>query len=262
VNRGVLAAAALALALGLAACGDDDTATETTFRPNAPLTVSAPTSLQFALNRISSEDELKDTRMFFAGSDDQTQKIRDGVAPDVYLTDSPDLASGLLDDGLISEPVDVATDELVLAVPADSKIDALDDLAAPGTRTAIGQDGLPSGDYARAALAGLPGSEGDEILANATVEEPNNNAIVIDLNAGDADAGFVYASDVFASNQTDGDLRTIKLPPDLPRQVVYSAAVTDAAENPPGAQEFVDNLLTQDSATTFGKTGFGPPPSG
>ncbi len=86
-----------------------------------------------------------------------------------------------------------ATDELVLAVPKDSKIKSLDDLTANGVKIAIGKEGLPSGDYARAARAGLPADESKAILANVSSEESNNNGAVIKVNEGDADAAFVYA---------------------------------------------------------------------
>jgi len=65
-------------------------------------------------------------------------------------------------------------------------------------------------------------------------------SIVGKLVAGAADAGFVYASDVDATN---GDLVAIELPSSLEPVVTYSAAVVSDSENPEGAREFIDSLV-------------------
>ena len=256
----VPAALAVVLAAAFAACGDDDaTTTEVAFDPKAEIVVAAPTSLQPAFDAISAADEL-DTHMFFSGSDFHADKIRDGELPDLLAADSQVVTDGLLDEGLISDPLPIATDELVVAVPEDSEIESLEDLAGEEVRIAIGQEGLPSGDYAREAIAGLPEAEAQAILANVTEETPNNNAIGIALDDGKADAGFVYASDVEARNELGGKLRAIELPPDLRPEVVYTAAVVSGSENPAGAQRFLDSLLTGAGAAELEKSGLGPPP--
>ena len=67
--------------------------------------------------------------------------------------------------------------------------------------------------------------------------------IVGKLIQGAADAGFVYVTDV---NATDGELTAIKLPQTLEPQVTYGAGVVSKAEQPDLAQKFVDGLTAGD----------------
>ena len=73
--------------------------------------------------------------------------------------------------------------------------------------------------------------------------EPDVAGIVGKLTQGAVDAGFVYVTDVVA---TDGALTAIDLPADLQPDVAYGAAVVEGAENPDGAQAFIDGLLDGD----------------
>ena len=47
---------------------------------------------------------------------------------------------------------------------------------------------------------------------------------------------------------TDGALTAIDLPADLQPDVAYGAAVVEGAENPDGAQSFIDGLLEGEGA--------------
>ena len=89
--------------------------------------------------------------------------------------------------------------------------------------------------------------------------EPDVSGIVGKLTQGAVDAGFVYITDVVA---TDGALKAIDLPPNLQPDVAYGAAVVDGAANPDGAQAFIDGLLEGDGAAALKDAGFGPPPAG
>ena len=144
-------------------------------------------------------------------------------------------------------------------MPADSDaaIDSVEDLAEPGVTLAIGDEGVPVGDYTREVLAGLPSDQAEAILANARSLEPDVAGIVGKLTQGAVDAGFVYVTDVVA---TDGELEAIDLPPRLEPDVAYGAAVVEGAENPEGAQQFIDGLLEGAGAEALQAAGFGPPP--
>ena len=118
---------------------------------------------------------------------------------------------------------------------------------------------MPVGDYTRELLGGLPKNESDAILDNVRSLEPDVAGIVGKLTQGAVDAGFVYITDVVA---TDGALQSIDLPKDLQPDVAYGAAVVEGAANPDGAQSFIDGLLSGDGATALEDTGFKAPPSG
>ena len=99
---------------------------------------------------------------------------------------------------------------------------------------------MPVGDYTREVLARLPKSESEAILDNVRSQEPDVAGIVGKLTQGAVDAGFVYITDVVA---TDGALKAIQLPEDLQPDVAYGAAVVNGAANPEGAKSFIDGLL-------------------
>jgi molybdate transport system substrate-binding protein len=240
---------AAAAALSLAACGDEPS-------DPSPVVVSAASSLEPAFTAYTNATSLN-ARMSFAGSDDLAAQIRQGVTPDVYAAANTSLPDDLHAEGLVHEPVIFATNTPVVAVPAGSAIDSLDDLAEPGVKLAIGDEGVPVGDYTREVLGGLPPAKGQAILANVGSLEPDVAGIVGKLTQGAVDAGFVYVTDVVA---TDGALTAIDLPAELQPEVAYGIAVVEEAENPEGAREFIDGLLEGDGATALADAGFGPPP--
>jgi molybdate transport system substrate-binding protein len=218
--------------------------------------VSAASSLEPALTAYAEVAGI-DARHSFAGSDDLAAQIRQGVRPDVYAAANTTLPGDLHREGLVGEPVEFATNRLVLAVPAGSAIDAVADLAEPGLALAIGDEGVPAGEYTREALDRLPASEREAILANVRSREPDVAGIVGKLTQGAVDAGFVYATDVTA---TDGELVEVELPDGLSPEVTYAAAVVEGAENTAGAERYIDGLLEGEGASALERAGFGPPP--
>jgi molybdate transport system substrate-binding protein len=79
------------------------------------------------------------------------------------------------------------------------------------------------------------------------------------LTQGAVDAGFLYASDVRA---TDDKLKAIELPPSLQPTVAYGAAVVKGAEHPAQAKAFIAGLLDGTGAEALKAAGFLPPPTG
>ena len=237
------------IALVAGGCGDDG---------SEQLVVSAASSLQPAFTAYADAAGI-DAKQSFAGSDDLAAQIRQGVTPDVYAAANTSLPVDLFEEGLVEEPVVFATNTLVLAVPANSDIVSIDDLAGDDLTLAIGQEGVPVGDYAREVLDRLPAAQRDAILASVRSEEPDVAGIVGKLTQGAVDAGFVYVTDIVA---TDGAIEAVDLPADLQPEVSYGAAVVTGAKNPGGAQEFVDGLLDGAGADALRDAGFGPAPPG
>lgn len=241
--------AALLALLALAGCGGDDGSTPR-------LVVSAASSMTGALNDCGPDFKGADVRLSFAGSDELAAQIRQGVKPDVYAAANTKLPDQLNKEGLLSKPVEFATNELVSAVPKDSNVRTPADLGRPGLKLAIGSDSVPIGSYTREVLAKLPGNEADRILANVRSNEPDVKGIVGKLTQGAADAGFVYVTDVNAAGDS---LRAVKLPADLEPNVIYAAGVVKGAKQPDRAREFVHGLTSGTCADALAKAGFGAP---
>lgn len=242
------AALALFVALGLAGCGESRGGSE-------PLTVSAAASLKAAFQEYGGH--FGDVRFSFAGSDELAAQIRAGARPDVYAAANTQLPGKLFADRLVERPVMFATNRLVLAVPAGSKVHSLADAARPGATVVTGTPTVPIGAYTQTVLARLPIAERRAILGNVRSREPDVGGIVGKLTQGAADAGFVYVTDVHAAG---GRLRAIELPARLRPRVAYAAAVVKGTANAAAARRFVRRLLSGAGRRELAAAGFGPAP--
>ncbi len=236
----------------LAACGDSDDNDD----ESDQLVVSAASSLETAFTEYADAAGI-DAKQSFAGSDELAAQIRQGVKPDVFAAANTTLPDELYKDGLVEKPVVFATNSLVLAVPAGSGITSVEDLTRPGTTIAIGDPEVPVGAYTREVLDRLPADQAKAILDNVRSEEPDVLRHRRQADRGAVDAGFVYVTDVIAS---DGALRAIELPAALRPDVAYGAAVVVGAGNPDGARKFIEGLLDGDGASALKQAGFKPPP--
>ena len=249
------AALAVAAAPAVAACGGDVTAGADGDKPR--LVVSAAASMTEALEACAPDFADATVRMQFAGSDELAAQIRQGVTPDVYAAANTTLPAELNDEGLLSKPVEFATNEFVLAVPEGSDVDSLDDLTQDGVNIAIGAEDVPIGVYTRETLGKLPREQERAILDNVRSNEPDVKGIVGKLTQGAADAGFVYVTDV---NAAAGGLEAIDLPAGLQPTVGYAAGVVEGAEQPEEARTFVNQLVDGPCADALDEAGFGPAP--
>jgi molybdate transport system substrate-binding protein len=244
-----------AIALGAGACGGDDGSSGGT----PPLTVSAAASLKTAFTEYGKGFQDADAKFSFSGSDELAAQIEQGVKPDVFAAANTELPDALYDKGLVEKPTVFAGNRLVLAVPADgSKVRSLEDLEAEGVKLAIGAKDVPVGTYTRTVLGKLPPQQRKAILANVRTEEPDVAGITGKLIQGAVDAGFLYASDVRA---TDDKLEAIRLPDALQPTVAYGVAVVKGAKHAKQAKAFIAGLLEGDGEQALQAAGFLPPPT-
>jgi molybdate transport system substrate-binding protein len=177
----------------------------------------------------------------------------------VFASANTKLPDQLFQKGLVEKPVVFAGNRLVIAVPASGgKVATLSDLEKPGVTVAMGSATVPVGVYTRKVLAGLPRPESAKVLGNVRSDEPDVAGVVGKVTEGAVDAGFVYITDVDA---TDGKLKAIELPKSLQPQVAYGVAVVKGAKHPKQAQQFIDGLLHGAGQQALGAAGFEPPPA-
>jgi molybdate transport system substrate-binding protein len=248
--RWLAALAALAL---LAGCGDGDDAAAA--KPT--LAVSAAASMKEALTACAPNFGDATVKLQFAGSDELAAQIRQGVPVDVFAAANTKLPDALAQAGKLEEPQEFASNQLVLAVPAQAaQVGSLADLEQSGVTLVVGAEGVPVGDYTRKVLGNLGAAHSANILANVRSEEPDVKGVVGKLTQGAADAGFVYASDVKA---TDGELKAIPLPARLEPTATYAAGVVSASKQQDAAKAFVDDLVSGDCHQALLDAGFGEP---
>jgi molybdate transport system substrate-binding protein len=213
------------------------------------LTVYAAASLTDVLRAVE-----PGARYSFAGSDELATQIREGAPADVYAAASTKYPDELFDEGLVEEPFVFATNRLVLIVPSDNPagIQDVDDVARPGTQLVLAGEGVPVGDYARTVLGNL----GLEVaLANVVSNEDDVKGVVAKVSIGDADAGFVYATDAAVA---DG-VRVVELPDGAQPPIAYAVAVVASTSNQDAARAFVRKLRGPEGRQALRAAGFGVP---
>jgi molybdate transport system substrate-binding protein len=252
-HRFAVIAALLGALVIAAGCGSDDGASA----GRGDLVVSAATSLKAAFTDYGQRFDEAKAQFSFAGSDELAAQIRSGARPDVFASANTKLPDALFKAGLVERPQVFATNRLVLAVPAkDAKVRSLDDLQRTGATIVIGSPSVPIGSYTRKVLGRLDRTARARILANVRSNEPDVGGISAKLTQGAADAGFLYVTDVVATN---GRLKAIELPAKLQPAVAYGVAIVKGAAHRKPAQAFVDGLLQGDGAAALKRAGFEPP---
>ena len=198
-----------------------------------------------------------------AGSQLLRLQIESGARADLIITANPHHLDALHRANLLlASPIVVATNHLVLAVPAANPagISGLQDLTQPNRRLFMAAESVPAGAYARqmltlhAAATGQPGFP-DAVLRRVISFETNVRQVAAKLELGEADAGFVYRTDVLAS---DGRLQVIETPPQVRVTASYPAAVLRDAPDPGLAQRFLTFLRTPEAQTILTSHGFAP----
>jgi molybdate transport system substrate-binding protein len=260
----VLVALGMACAVALAACGSSSGGGGS----GGQLRILAASSLQDAFPKVAAAFAARNggtkVSFEFAGSDELATQIEEGAKADVFAAASPKYPNALAAKGDVSKPVAFATNTLVAATPARSgKVTSLAELSSPGLKLVIGAAGVPVGDYTRQVLTALDATEGAgwsaAVMGNVVSEEQSVKSIVAKLASGDADAGFVYTTDVKASAQR---LTAIAIPPAAKPSATYPIAVVSSSGSKDLARKWVDFVRSSAGQQILQAAGFGPPPAG
>jgi len=222
-------------------------------------TIFAAASLSESFQDVAKELEKtgKHYRFNFAGSQQLAAQLEQGAPADVFASaDELWMRYAKEHDLLEGDAHLFARNPLVVITPKTNpgRVDRIADLARPGVKVILGVENVPIGRYARQVLANLHLSR--RVLANVVSQEENVKAIVTKIALGEADAGFVYASDVTPGVR--GKLRRIAIPDDAEVIADYPIAVAKNAPHAEAARAFVDYLLTREGQAILVKHGFLP----
>jgi molybdate transport system substrate-binding protein len=247
MRRAVLVSAlalVVALAAGAAQGAPDASAAD---RP----IVLAAASLTEVLPKI-----VPDGRYSFGSSNALAEQIRRGAPFDVYLSASPIYSQALHREGLVREPVAFATNSLVVIVPRSNpaKIRRIGDLAKrPKLRLVVAGPKVPVGLYTREVLKRLGLLR---VLRKTVSLEPDVKGVVGKVALGQADAGFVYRTDV---KPVSSRVRAIAIPARAQPTVSYELAIASRPADAEAAQEFVIAILGPDGRRALRAALFGIP---
>jgi molybdate transport system substrate-binding protein len=222
-----------------------------TFLASAAATVFAAASLTNVFPQID-----RAPRYSFGGSDQLALQLRQGAPADVYAAASPKYTELLYRDGLVLKPVVFATNRLVVIVPRSNpgRIHSVYDLRRTGLRVVIGDRTVPVGSYTRRLLDALGITDG--VMKNVVSRESDVKGIVAKVALGEADAGFVYATD---AKPVAKRVRVVGLPARAQPPIRYELAVVKAAQHPASARAFVKRVLSTRGRELLRRAGFGLP---
>ena len=234
--------AALALALVLAPASGA--------AAHARLTVFAASSLTDVLPAVDGGPSYS-----FGGSNQLAFQLEQGARADVFASAAPSYAQELYRAGLVERPRTFASNALVLAVPRSNPagVRTIWDLRDKKVRLVVGTAAVPIGDYTRRVLRRLGLTS---VLDKAVSQEPDVKSIVGKLAVAEADAGFVYRTDVRAAR---GRLRAVSIPAWAQPAVRYQAAVVRASRSRAAARRYLASLATPRARRLLRNAGFTVP---
>jgi molybdate transport system substrate-binding protein len=203
-------------------------------------------------------------QLSFGGSSLLATQIEMGAPADVFASANLEQMQRLVDGELITEDsVEVfATNQLVLIVPLDNpaNIQTPQDLTRDGVQLLLTTPDVPIRRYTDELLTLLANEYGDtyqqDVLENVVSEEENVRQLLTKIALGEADATFVYASDLFSD--LGEQVQVIPLPmleQDLP-SILYPITPLTEAQNPQQAQAFIEFVLSETGQSTLREFGF------
>jgi molybdate transport system substrate-binding protein len=229
-------------------CGGGSNANE-----NETLRVSAAASMTDVVEKLGAGFEGGKVSGNYGSSSDLARQIKDGAPADVYISASRKWADYMTAEGLADgEMLVFARNTLVCVAPADSKADVKDLKALPGAGfklIAIGDEGVPAGDYAREAFAktGVAAA-----LKPSLVGQRDVRAVLQAVKTGEVDCGFVYATDAKTA-----DVRTLfTVDSGAHAPIEYYACAVKGAQQPAVAKAFLEYLKSDAARAILREAGF------
>ena len=274
---------ALSLALALTACGQKDTAPDTTQTDDpqteqaepVELIVFAAASMKETMTQIaemykSVAPEVTVTYNFDSSGKLLTQ-IKEGVDCDLFISAAPTQMNAM-DGSLIGDTeknpdgldlivtdsrVNLLENKVTLAVPEGNPkgIESFDQLAellkGGDVMLAIGNSDVPVGQYTLK-IFNYYGID-ETAVADKLTYGNNVKEVTSQVSEAAADCGIIYATDAFSAGLTVVDSATAE----MCGQVIYPAAVLKG-DKEDAARAFLAYLQTDAAMTVFESVGFSP----
>ncbi|NIJ10304.1 molybdate transport system substrate-binding protein [Saccharomonospora amisosensis] len=223
---------------------------------SATLTVFAAASLTepFAALERRFEDTHPgvDVLLNLDGSPTLAQQIIEGAPVDVFASADEATMRQVVSAGAVEgRPATFATNTLTIAVAPGNphRIRGLADLAEPGLTVVVCAPRVPCG----AATERVQRAAGVELTPAS--EEQNVKAVLAKVEAGVADAGLVYKTDVTARRRVEA----VPFPESRQAVNTYPIATLAGAPRPGLAREFTELVLGEVGSRELSEAGFGTP---
>ncbi len=260
---------AVLLVASLLAAGCTDSVASTS-PPQTTLTVFTAASLTGAFTDISKAYETQHpgvkVDLVFDGTQALRTQVEQGASPDVFVSANAKHMDALKNEGFMDNETVVYFVEngMAVIVPADNpaNITGLSDLASPGVKLVIGTKDVPFGSYTRQVLDKMAADPQygqaykDAVMANVISEETAVSTVVPKLVLGEADAAFVYKSDVQPGDK-DKVLR-IEIPAEYNVVAQYPLGILAESSQKGASAEFIGYVTGTEGGAILEEYGFDP----
>jgi molybdate transport system substrate-binding protein len=136
-----------------------------------------------------------------------------------------------------------------------AEINSIYDLTRPDVSIDIANPAVPVGTYTFTILKNMALTA--KILPNVVSQETDVRAVLSKVALGQADAGFVFATD---ARTVPGQVKVIEVPAWAQPKVTYAMAVVTRSPNQAAAQAFITEVLSKAGQAKLQAFGFLPPP--
>lgn len=258
VRRRLVPAAVVTLACALTACGggadQGGTAAGTSGDGQArtEVTVFAAASLKGAFTKIAADTPQLSVRFSFDGSNALVDQLSGGARADVFASADTTNMDDAVGKGLIDgKPQIFAKNVLVLVVPRGNpgNITGLDG-SLTGKRLVVCAQRVPCGNATKTLADGLG------VTLHPVSEETAVTGVRSKVEAGEADAGLVYATDAKAAGDK---VQTIPVPGADKVVNDYPIALVKDAPSAAGGRAFVDAVRSERGRAVLTTYGFRAP---
>ena len=157
----------------------------------------------------------------------------------------------------MTRPVVFTSNRLVVVIAHGDPlhIGSVQRLKRQGLKIVMAAAGVPVGDYTRKVLARMGLSD---LVGKAVSQETDVREVLAKVTLGEADAGFVYATDAKA---VAGKVSLLGIPASAQPQVVYAAAAVKSSKHLQAAKAWIRRLLSKSAQKKLRAAGFLPDPA-
>lgn len=257
-NYRILSFLLILFTLLLAACGGTDTSTNTKQSTASPSPVTlnafAAASLTESFKDIATQYKQAHPNVTitynFNGSQLLEQQIANGASADIFASADQTNMKKASDASLVTASKIFARNKLAVIVPSSNpgKIQTLKDLAQKGKKIVVAAPSVPVGKYMLQVLDKMGKSTDygssyeSAVKGNFVSQEENVKSVVQKVQTGEADAGFVYLTDI--TQAVSSKITIIDIPDTFNVIAEYPIAVTKDSKHAQDAQAFIDFVLS------------------
>jgi len=225
------------------------------------LNVFAASSLTDVVSELNRDFEglhPVDVNHSFAGSQVLRIQIEQGAPADVYVSANATHMDALTSAGIVTNPTPFANTDLVVIVPNSNPagITSFSELT-DAKKIILGTADVPIGGYARQVLERAESHYGgefvSEVMDRVVSEETNVRIIRAKIEIGEADAAFVYRTDV-----TPGlDITVIEVPESLNVTANYHVGLLRRPAQQNRTMAWMNYIVSPQAQALLSARGFG-----